>query len=99
MEQKIIILSADAWQMADEKTGEVREGCSIQYIPSLERICNETNKSYGYKPVKESLPKDFINKIAEYGGCPCDATVTFVIRQQGGKQMLKIGDCVLGNKK
>lgn len=99
MKQRIIILSADAWTMVDEKTGEVRKGTSIHYVPALEPICNETDKSYGYKPVKESLEYDFIHQIAEVGGCPCNADVTFVIRQQGGKQLLKIGECVLAKSK
>lgn len=98
MEQRIIILSADAWSMTDEKTNETRTGCSIQYIPSLNPVCNEDNKSYGYKPVKESLPKEFINKIAAHGGCPCEADVTFVIRMQSGKQVLKINECELIGK-
>lgn len=99
MEQNILILSADSWQMTDEKTGELRTGCSIQYIPGLEKVCNETNKSYGYKPVKESLPQEFIHQVAAAGGCPCDAKVTFVIRMQSGKQVLKINTCEIVGKK
>lgn len=99
MEQNIIILSADCWKMTDEKTGEIREGCSIHYIPSLEKCCNEEGKSYGYKPVKESLPVEFINQIKAVGGCPCDAKASFVIRLMSGNQVLKIGQCeVLGKK-
>lgn len=99
MEQNIVILSADTWQMADEKTGELRKGCSIHYIPSLVKCCNEEGKSYGYKPVKESLPIEFIHQIEAAGGCPCDAKVTFVIRMQSGNQVLKIGQCEILSKK
>ena len=95
MKSNILILSADTWKMVDEKSGEVRTGCSITYIPSLNKVCNEENKSYGYKPVKESLPEEFINDIAAAGGCPCSAKATFVIRMSSGKQVLKIGECVI----
>ena len=95
MKSKILILSADVWSMTDEKTGELRTGCSINYVPSLDRVCNEDKKSYGYKPIKESLPVEFIDKIAAVGGCPCDAEVTFVIRMVSGKQVLKINECVV----
>ena len=94
MKSKILILSADTWKMVDEKTGEIRTGCTINYIPSLDKVCNDTAKSYGYKPVKESLPEEFIDKIAAVGGCPCDAEATFVIRMVSGKQVLKISECI-----
>lgn len=99
MEQNIVILSADTWQIVDEKTGEVRKGCSIHHIPSLQKVCNESGKSYGYKPAKESLPYEFIHQIEAAGGCPCDAKATFVIRMQSGSQVLRISQCeVLGKK-
>ena len=95
MEQNIVILSADLWSMVDEKTGEQRTGTSIFYVPNLDKVTNETGKSYGYKPVKESLPAEFIKEIAAAGGCPIDAKVTFQIRMQSGKQVLKIASCQL----
>lgn len=93
MKSEIYILSADTWNMVDEKTGDLRTGCTIFYVPSLDKVCNEVNKSYGYKPVKESLPEDFIQKIVAAGGCPCVAEATFVIRLVSGKQVLKISEC------
>lgn len=93
MEQKIVILSADTWKMVDEKTGDTRTGCTIFYVPDLAPICNESGKSYGYKPVKETMPYEFIDKIVAAGGCPCEAKVSFVIRMVGGNQVLKINTC------
>jgi len=90
MEQEIIILSANAYSMELEN-GETKKGTSIFYIQGLEPKCNDTGKSYGYTPVKESLPYDFINDVMAVGGCPCSATVSFVLRVVGGKQLLKIG--------
>lgn len=95
MKSNILILSADTWKMVDENTGEVRTGCTINYVPSLDKVCNTEGKSYGYKPVKESLPEEFINEIAASGGCPCNAEATFVIRLISGKQVLKIGECII----
>jgi len=96
MEQEIIILSADAYNMKLDD-GTTKTGTSINYIQGLTPVCNETEKSYGYKPVKESLPYEFISNIAMHGGCPCRAKVSLVIRMVGGKQVLKIGSCeILG---
>ncbi len=97
MEQEVIILSADAYNMKLED-GTEKTGTSIHYIAGLEQCCNDTGKSYGYKPVKESLEYDFINQIAQAGGCPIKAKVSFVIRMSGGKQLLKIGKCELLGK-
>ena len=97
MEQQIIILSADAYNMKLED-GTTKSGCSVHYIPSLNPCCNDTGKSYGYKPVKESLPYEFIDKIAAVGGCPCTAKVSFVIRMISNKQVLKINECNIEGK-
>lgn len=92
MEQDIIILSADYYNMKLED-GSHREGTSIFYVGGIEPVVNETGRSYGYKPVKESMPAEFINEIAQAGGCPIKARATFVIRMAGGKQVLKIASC------
>ncbi len=96
MEQEIIILSADYYNMQLED-GSHREGTSINYVSGIEPIVNETGRSYGYKPVKESMPAEFINEIAAVGGCPVKAKATFVIRMSGGKQVLKISSCKFQN--
>lgn len=97
MEQEIIILSANAYSMKLDD-GSTRTGCSINYINGLEPICNDTGKSYGYKPVKESLPYEFIDKVAAAGGCPCRAKVKMVIRMSGANQVLKISECEIIGK-
>lgn len=94
MEQEIIILSADAYNMKLED-GTERTGTSIFYVNGLEPVTNESGRSYGYKPVKESLPYEFIQDIISAGGCPVKAKVTFQIRPVSGKQVLKISTCKL----
>ena len=98
MEQDIIILSADSWALTDEATAEVKKGCAIWYIPGLAPVTNETGKSYGYKPIKESLPVEFIKEIEAAGGCPCNAKVKLVVRMISGKQVLKISECIVQKK-
>ena len=68
--QQYLILSADTYKIADEKTGVVNEGISIWYIPDneLNPSIDETalsrgQSSMGIKPVKMSLPLDLLNKI------------------------------------
>lgn len=92
MEQEIFILSADYYNMKLDD-GSHKEGTSIFYVSGIEPIVNETARSYGYKPVKESMPAEFIDEIAAAGGCPIKAKATFVIRMVGGKQVLKISSC------
>lgn len=60
--------------------GSRKEGTSIFYVSGIEPIVNETGRSYGYKPVKESMPAEFIDDIAASGGCPIKAKASFVIR-------------------
>lgn len=46
-----LILSADSWEMADEKTGELRKGVSVWYVNDYR---DDTPHSIGYKPTKVS---------------------------------------------
>lgn len=89
MEQKVIILSADAWSMVDENTGALREGVTVFYYPgeSLNPVKN-SDTSYGNKPLKVTMDKDFINTITSIGGCPCVAIAHNVIRNKGGQQVI-----------
>ena len=38
MADRALLLSADLWEMADEKTGEIRRGASVWYINDLSLI-------------------------------------------------------------
>ena len=89
MEQNVIILSADFWSMTDEATGLIREGVTVFYFPveTLEPVKN-SDTSFGCKPLKVTMEKDFITQIAAVGGCPCKAIAHNVIRTKSGQQVI-----------
>lgn len=47
--QKALVLSADKWELTDEKTGEIRRGLSVWYINDYRE---PTDKFAGFKPSK-----------------------------------------------
>lgn len=52
-----IILSANSWKMEDEKSGQIREGISVQYILTDNLKPNiEENGLLGYKIAQETIP-------------------------------------------
>lgn len=89
MEQKVIIVSADTWKMVNEQTGDINSGCTIWYLPidELKPIVNSAS-SLGVKPVKATMPIEFIDVIKPHG-VPCKAVAHYVLRNSNGKQILK----------
>lgn len=51
MSDRALVLSADLWEMADERTGEIRKGASVWYINDYRE---DTLTGLGYKPTKVS---------------------------------------------
>lgn len=49
MAERALVLSADAWEMPDEKTGEIRKGVSVWYVSNYRE---DDVKSAGFKPTK-----------------------------------------------
>ena len=94
MEQKVIILSASAYQMIGND-GKPREGCTVWYIASdnIKPVIN--GNSSGYVPCKASMPYEFFDVIREKGGCPIVLTASFVMRVSGGKQVLAVDKFIL----
>lgn len=94
MEQEVIILSADAWSMVDEKTGELRSGVSCFYIPVKDlKPLKNSDTSFGVKPLKASMPPEFIKEI-EGTGCPVQAKALYVMRVSNGQQVLKVDEFI-----
>lgn len=89
MEQNVIILSADSWSMTDDATGKVLSGVTVFYYPNkdLSQLKN-SDTSFGCKPLKVTMPSEFISEIAAVGGCPVSAVANIVIRNKGGQQVL-----------
>lgn len=92
MKQKIILLFANPWSMADEDTGEIREGVSVYYFINWE-LTSEQNRdgSFGSQPAKSSAPFDVLQKIKS---APAVYEATFVLKtdRKTGKGVLNIDD-------
>ena len=57
MSERALILSVDKWEMADEKTGELRRGLSVWYVNEYRE---DTQDSFGYKPTKVSAAPELL---------------------------------------
>lgn len=100
MEEEILLLSADTWEMVDENTGERRNGTSCFYIAAsgIEPKVN-TDTSLGYKPLKASMPLDFFKTVLANGGCPCKAKAHYIMKVSNGQQILKVDSIEFPTKK
>lgn len=73
MAERALVLSADPWEMPDERTGEIRKGCSLWYLNSYRE------GDMGQKPTKVSVDVALLAQIRgklpgvfelEYGSRP-----------------------------
>lgn len=60
MAEKALILSADAWEMPDERTGEIRKGVSVWYVNDYRE---DTQTAVGFKPTKVSADSSMIEVL------------------------------------
>lgn len=60
MADRALLLSADLWEMADEKTGEIRRGASVWYINDYRE---DTEKGLGCKPTKVSGTLEIFDQL------------------------------------
>lgn len=58
--ERALILSADAWDMPDEKTGEIRSGVSVWYVNDYRE---DTKTSIGFKPTKVSAAPEILDQL------------------------------------
>lgn len=80
MSERCLILSADAWRMTDEKTGEVMVGHSVWYVTDYRQ---DSEGQYGFKPVKVTVQDaDTANQLRNK--LPCVADLDF--RSKPGKE-------------
>lgn len=87
MAERALITSADAWEMTDEKTGEIRRGVSIWFLNDYR---DDSAESFGFKPTKVSADRSLLEKLRgqlpgifdlEYGsrpGAQGKATLTLI---------------------
>lgn len=89
LNQKILVLSVDHYEVTDDTTGRVSSGTSCWYYANPElKVIDGGRDSRGMKPAKMALPENFlsINKDFEV---PCLASVDFVMRPDSkGKMQL-----------
>jgi len=57
MSERALVLSVDKWEMADEKTGEIRRGLSVWYVNEYRE---DTQESFGLKPTKVSAAPELL---------------------------------------
>lgn len=87
MAEKALVLSADAWEMADEKTGELRNGWSCWYVNDYRE---DTAKGFGFKPSKISLSNELAADLRKVK-LPALCEMSYGSRPgQGGKATLTI---------
>lgn len=89
MEQvKAIVLFANPWRMQDEKTGQMREGITVEYVmaDNLSPVTNEDG-SVGHRVVRESMNINNAPQIIKVPGI-YEMTYGFNIRK--GKPVMKL---------
>lgn len=82
-----LVLSADKWNLTDEKTGELRNGIMVQYINDYRE---DSDRAIGFKPIKASSTPEVFDAIRK-GGAPALYQLDFRTRPgQAGKPTLVI---------
>ena len=64
MSEKALVLSADTWEMPDERTGVINRGVSVWYINEYRE---NTESAIGSKPIKCSCSAEAFAKIKKAG--------------------------------
>lgn len=59
-----LILSADTWEMVDEKTGRTNSGVTVWFINDYRE---DTNEALGFKPSKISATHEQFAKLKQHG--------------------------------
>lgn len=86
---KVLLVSADKYELTDENTGELRRGSTLWYLNDYRE---DTRESMGHKPTKISGSVELIEAIAESViGLPAYAELSFITKPgAGGKASLMI---------
>lgn len=87
MSERAFVLSADGWEMPDEKTGEIRKGFSVWYINEYRE---DSATQIGLKPTKISATAE-IFEVLKTGKLPALFDLDFASRPgAGGKATLTL---------
>lgn len=85
-----LVLSADAWNMTDEKTGELLSGVSIWFLTNY-RAQNHATQ-VGYKPAKVAGTPEILEKLRSIS-LPAQCKMHYSAKPgAGGKATLILSD-------
>lgn len=62
--ETVLILSADKWNFSDEKTGEIRNGVTLQYVNDYRE---DSATEVGFKPIKVSANPEIFDTVRKNG--------------------------------
>lgn len=63
MSETVFILRATKWELTDEKTGEIRKGCTVHYINDYQV---ETANAVGDAPMKVQASEEVFNEVKKH---------------------------------
>lgn len=63
MSETVLILRASKWEMTDEKTGEIRKGCTVHYINDYQV---ETPTAVGDPPLKVQANDSVFDEVKKH---------------------------------
>lgn len=63
MSETVLILRASKWELTDEKTGEIRKGCTVHYINDYQV---ETANAVGDAPMKVSATEEVFTEVKKH---------------------------------
>jgi|APLak6261680685_1056136.scaffolds.fasta_scaffold12034_2 hypothetical protein len=63
MSETVLVLRASKWEMTDEKTGEVRKGCTVHYINDYQV---ETANAVGDAPMKVQASDEVFTEVKKH---------------------------------
>ena len=63
MSETVLVLRASKWEMTDEKTGEIRKGCTVHYINDYQV---ETANAVGDAPMKVQASDEVFNEVKKH---------------------------------
>jgi len=63
MSETVLILRAQKWEMSDERTGEIRKGCTVYYINDYQE---ETPTAVGGSPLKLQASDEVFQTVKQF---------------------------------
>lgn len=87
IKQRVIVLSAQKYQVKDEKTGELKRGTSVRYVLSSDMSQTQDDSLKGLKLVKGSCQYDDFDSVFRVVPGIYDAELGFRIDSDGNAKL------------